>query len=398
MSHALPLQQRCQAAGPAGRPGFSLLETLIALTIFAVIFGSAIVMMSREVDTFSRAGDASAALQNERFSVEQLERSFRAAGVSLADGQPMLILADTSVVAVNGDYVSNTRGDLDAIFIDTAVSDAASTALTKANRMRLPGSSFYYPDTSYSAGTAPAETIMFFFRPDSSTARTDDYVLFRQVNGQPAEVVARDLLHNGNTPFFQYLKVVSSDTLAPKLDSVRLSALPLTHTLPMHLVQGDTGRFATIDSVRALRVSFTASNGATGSRQVTRSVSRLIRLPNAGMQSFQTCGNPPHPPGALALNLVTVNGSLVPELSWSASGDEMGGEKDVVRYVIYRVGGIGSPASADAYFNIPTHGGGNYAWDDTRVAYDSTYSYAVAAEDCTPQVGSATAATSITVH
>lgn len=400
MKRAPLVGRRPQGGAAAARPGFSLVETLIALTVFAVIFGAAMSMMGKEVNTFSRAGDASAALQSQRFSIEEIERSFRAAGIGLEDGQPMLVYADSSVLAVNGDYVSNTPGDSvnDAIYIDTAVSDAASTALKKSDRGLIPGTSFYYPDTTYGHGTAHAETMMFYFRKDSTTSRTDDYILFRQVNTQPAEVVARDIVHTGSTPFFQYMKVIASDSTAPRLDSVRFARLPLAHTVPMHLVQGDTGRFATIDSVRAVRVTFTATNGTLGARQVKRSVSRLIRLPNAGMQRFQTCGNPPVAPSGFGVTLVPVNGSNVPHLVWTASSDEMGGEKDVVRYVVYRVLGAGNPSAVDAYFNLPTHGGGSYAWDDSRVVAGSTYTYAVAAEDCTPQVGSTTASASIPVN
>ncbi len=381
-----------------GREGFTLVELLIALTIFGVIFGAAMAMMGQQVQAFSRAGDASSALQNERFSIEQIERALRAAGIGLAEGQPMLVYADSSTIAVNGDYASNTPGDLDAIFINTGLSDAASTALGQLTRITIPGTSFRYPDTTYGGGTSPAETIIFFFQPDSTTARTDDYILFRQVNGQAPEVVARDLVHNGNTPFFQYLRVLASSTTAPHLDSVLPARLPLAHTAPLHLAAGDTAPFTTIDSIYAVRVRLTATNGVSGPRAVSRPVSRLLRLPNAGMQAFQTCGNQPAAPQNFALSLQLVNGSPVPELSWTASADENAGEKDVVRYVIYRIRGPGLPAQMDGFFNLPANRSASYVWDDTRVEQDSTYSYAVAAEDCTPQVGTPTAAATITVH
>jgi prepilin-type N-terminal cleavage/methylation domain-containing protein len=387
------------SARSGARPGFSLVEMLIAFVVFAVIFGAAVTIMGEEIRTFAAANSSTTAVQNGRFAIDQLGRSFRAAGIGLGQGQPMLVYGDSSTVVVNGDYAANDRANLDAIFIDTLVSDAASTALGKAGRMRVPGTAFYYPDTTYrwgATGTAPAETIIIFFRPDSTTPRTDDYILFRQVNGQAPEEVARDLQHNGRAAFFQYWQEIDPDTAPAYLDTIRLASLPIAHTNPMHLSQGDTMPFALIDRVRAVRVSFVAANGApAGKREVKLAVTRLLRLPNAGEQAFATCGNAPVAPGAFNVGLAVVNGVTVPELTWTPSGDEGGGEHDVYRYVIYRVEGP-FVAFGDPYINIPS-GSANYLFDDSKVESGKQYTYTVAAQDCTPQVGASAGAESVNV-
>ena len=375
-----------------GRAGFSLVEMLIALTVFGVILSSALGMMAKQVSSTSSASDASNALQNLRFTFDQVERGLRAAGIGLGDGQPTLVYADSSVIVFNGNYMSNNKNDPASVFVDTMQTDLATTVLPSSRHIRIPGTAIYYPDTTYNEGgkVGSAETILFYFRPDSTTARTDDYILFRQVNDLPPEVVSRDLLHNGTLPFFQYTRVSTPASGLPKLDSIRTAQLPLRHTVKMHLTVGDSGTAAIIDSVRAVRVSFTATNGATaGQRLVLRSISRLLRLPNAGIQEYVTCGNVPIAPTGFTAVAKTIGSSRVVELAWTASSDQNSGEKDVIRYVIYR--SISPAPLGDALYTVASGTGTSYVWDDYSVAVGTTYTYAVAAEDCTPNIGSTTA-------
>jgi hypothetical protein len=66
--------------------------------------------------------------------------------------------------------------------------------------------------------------------------------------------------------------------------------------------------------------------------------------------------------------------------------DEASGEKDVIRYVVWRR----DPAVldwGDPYLSIPT-GSASYSYLDQDVVSGSTYQYAVAAQDCTPRISS----------
>ena len=179
-----------------GRSGFTLVEMLLAFAIFGVIFAAALGMMGNEVKSFSRANDSAGAVQNARFTIDELERAIRAASIDLAQGQPTVVYANASTLVINGDYLSRTLNDTRSVFVDTAATDAITLPMAvSTSAYRLPGTAFRYPVVAYGGY---AETIMFFFRPDSSTARTDDYILFRQVNYDTAQVVARDLLSNGS--------------------------------------------------------------------------------------------------------------------------------------------------------------------------------------------------------
>ncbi len=376
------------------RGGFTLVEMLLAFAIFGVIFAAALGMMGNEVKSFTRANESTGTLQNARFSVDELERNIRAAGVGLTQGQPMLVYADANTIVVNGDYLSRTLNDTRSIFVDTAATDAITIPMAmSASTYRLPGTAFRYPVVAYGGY---AETIMFFFRPDSTTARTDDYILFRQVNYDTAQVVARDLLRNGSAPFFQYLHLVSPLGAAAYLDSVRAAALPVYHASPLHNAPGDTALSALSDSVRAVRVSFIASNGVAPPNEVRRAVTRLIRMPNAGLETFNTCGDVPSTPGGFdAQNVVTGTGAPAVQLTWNASADEAGGEKDVVRYVVFRAEGAVA-TFGDPFLSIAS-GAATYTYVDTQVTSGTQYWYAVAAQDCTPNVGSQTTPKSVSV-
>ncbi len=379
------------------RGGFTLLEMLLAFAVFGVIFTAALGMMGNEVKTFTRANDSSSAVQNARFAVDEIERAARAAGIDLAQGQPTVVYADDSTLVLNGNYLSRALGDTRSIFVDTGATDAMTMPMALAGPgYRLPGTGFRYPAAAYGGY---AETLMFFFRPDSSTARSDDYILFREVNYEPPEVVARDLLRNGGRPFFQYVRLVAPLGAAAYLDSVRAAQLPVYHFWPLHNAPGDTslavGGGALTDSIRAVRVSFSASNGAPPPNQLQRPVTRLIRLPNAGLESFSTCGDLPVTPGGFdAQPVVTATGEPAVQLTWTASADESGGEKDVVRYVVFKVQGL-SPTFGDPFISVSS-GAPNYTYVDAQVTAGLQYWYAVAAQDCTPNVSAATTPKSVT--
>ena len=73
----------------------------------------------------------------------------------------------------------------------------------------IPGTSFAYPDSTYLDGSGlpgPAETLIFFFDPDDDTDRDDDYALYRQVNAEEPQLVAKNLLRVEGEPFFRYMK------------------------------------------------------------------------------------------------------------------------------------------------------------------------------------------------
>jgi hypothetical protein len=68
-------------------------------------------------------------------------------------------------------------------------------------------------------------------------------------------------------------------------------------------------------------------------------------------------------------------------VTWSASPDENGGERDVMRYAVTRMASF-APGVWQNVQSIPA--GGVYDITDSGLNTGVTYSYAVAAQDCTP--------------
>ncbi|HKV70004.1 MAG TPA: hypothetical protein VJN62_02095, partial [Gemmatimonadales bacterium] len=108
----------------------------------------------------------------------------------------------------------------------------------------------------------------------------------------------------------------------------------------------------------------------------------------------KTCGSPPLLGVSLSAGAITqADGTPAINLTWSPSTDETGGEKDVVRYVLWRrTGGVtdwGTP-----YVAIPA-GSASYSYVDAGVTSGQNYQYQLAAQDCTPSLSTSPATSSV---
>jgi prepilin-type N-terminal cleavage/methylation domain-containing protein len=366
---------------PTDERGLTLIEMLVALVVFSAVLAGALAFLRAQGRSFSLGSQRVAMLQNGRFAIDLLEKDLRTAGAGAPDIQPPLVYLGASVLAFNANYLTNTPGDVFAVYYNPDAVTGSTAAMTKAERITLPMTSFAYPDTSYvEAGiNSNAETITFWFVTDSTTARVDDFVLYRQVNNLTPELVSRNLLQTPGVPFFRYHRIamVAGN---PTLTQVVNATLPWQHTVPVHLALSDTGAVSRIDSVRAVQVSFTVTNGLTGTAERQRALSRFMRLPNVGLANKKTCGDEPQLGAALT---ATWNGVDGVDLVWNAAIDEVGGEKDVQRYVIWRRLNT-ELAFGDPYLSIPPAGQPVYGYTDKDVVSASAYIYGLAAQDCTP--------------
>jgi hypothetical protein len=243
-----------------------------------------------------------------------------------------------------------------------------------------------YPDTNYTAAggilNSPAETVIFYFTPDTATARTDDFVLFRKVNGLAPELVARNILRTSGEPFFKYFQLRRPLNAPAYLFTVSSSALPMRHSVPVHGTVADTGTPGKVDSLRGVEVNLTATNGKTDADERTFAITRTVRFPNAGLAVKRTCGDPPLLGTGLSVRDTTVQGAPAVRLAWNPATDEGGGEADVVGYVVWRR--LQGAADWDVpYLSIPA-GQTSYIHVDVAVTQGETYEYALAAQDCTP--------------
>lgn len=382
------------------RRGVTLLEMLVALIVFGIIVGAAFNVLRQQSEAYRLGSEQMDELQNLRFAANVLELDLRTAGSNVPDEQPFMIYAGTDVVAFNADYATNVENDVWAVYYDRDAPAGTVMALTKERQITLPHTSVVYPDTSYRAlgglTNSPAETIVFYFESDAATTRTDDYVLYQKVNGEPAEVVSRNLLQTPGEPFFEYYWIKNPPSAPAHIEEVPVGVLPLIHSAPIHGSTADTGAAARIDSVRAVRVNFTATNGKTGAAERQRSISRLVRIPNAGLSVKRSCGDEPIlgiPLTAVGVTLGT--GEPAVNLSWTQAIDEAGGESDVTRYVIWRRQAA-QPDWGEPYLSIPA-GQSTYSYQDLDVTSGEKYYYALAAQDCTPTLSGQAQSAMVTV-
>ena len=379
--------------------GFTLVELIIVTVVFGIVLTGTLGFMTVQHKAFLKGADRLMTLQNLRYAYQTLEIDLTTLGSNVPVGQPAMVLADGDVIAFTGDYTSNLANDVSAVYIDPD----APNGLVQAPlvTISIPNSPFAWPDTIYVApGGTPsmAELIIYFFEPDVSTARADDYVLKRQVNDAAPEVLARNLMKQGSTPFFRYFRERRYTSQSSDLDSIPDGDLPLFHSVMIHGSTSDTATSAKGDSIRAVRVSFRSTNGRPGADEWFADLSRVIDLPSAGYGIMMTCGDEPILGSPLTVQVVNPDPLEPPvvRLDWLPATDESVGEKDVIRYVLYRrpVPNIGD--WGDPFLSIPA-GAASYTYEDATVQVGATYQYAHAAQDCTPTLSPLSQAQQITV-
>lgn len=354
--------------------GFTLIEMLIAMTIFGIVVAGAMGFLAAQNRAFHRGAERMAAMTNLQFAMQMLETDVPTLGTNLVPDQPGMVYAGASTVAFNADLVTNAANDPFAVYFDPDAPTGQVTSPQSTVTLPLTGGTTW-PATAHTtvAGTpAPAELIQYGFYADDQTARNDDFVLGRRVNGSGWEVVARNLLApSGGEPFFRYFIYRAYPSAPTELDSIADADLPKT----------DADFVA--DSVRALRVTLRSTNGLTGEHERTAEMSRMIFMPNAGVRRLNTCGDEPILTSAVAaVPGVDGSGDPVVTISWGSSVDDGNGENDVQRYVIWRRDVTAGTPFQDPLVSVPAGTGNTYV--DAEVDAGTSYQYQVAAQDCTP--------------
>ncbi len=375
--------------------GLTLVEMLVAMLIFLIVLVSTMSAIGSQTRGFAKGTEEMGILQNLRYGVQQMEQEVRMAGANTADRQPQAVYAGTTAFSFNADLVSNTPGDISAVYVDPDAPVGHVTAMTTAMAGAIPGSSpaFTYPLANFAA--SPAETITFWFAADAETARGDDFVLLRQVNDRPAEPLVRGVLAPaGGGPFFSYRYLsVPAGGGNPTLAAVPAGWLPLRHTSAQHGTITDVGTAARIDSLRAVDVQYRVTNLRTGAAERIRTIQTSIPMPNLGVKKLQSCGDAPIFTSPVTATWNAAASTL--DVTWVASVDEASGEQDVIRYVIWR---RVTPVVAwgDPIASIPS-GAPPYSFPDADVLQGETYQYAVAAQDCTPSLSAQRLSNSVTI-
>jgi prepilin-type N-terminal cleavage/methylation domain-containing protein len=386
------------------RAGFSLTELLVTLLIFSAVTASAFGFLLSNVRGMRQMSDRSDQIQTGRFSRDILRQEMRTAGTNVTEDQPMLVYASDSVFAFNADIISNRRDSslfTGAIYVDPYASDDEAAAMALSSAQAIPGTSFTYPLADYApivGTTGEAETVIYRFAPDTASPDPDAYMLLRQVNAMPAEMVASGLRKVSGQPFFRYWYDPSRyDNTATSLTEIPTSWLPLAKTVAMRGIEPDTGTAVTtrIDQIRAVEVTYEATRASDGSPDEVRF---MVPMPNTGAdRQSRACGRPPLSP--TAPNATWVADSLAVILTWSPAVDDGGGEQDAVRYVLFRrLNGSATWGNPLAGVSA-TAGAPGYRYKDSGVEVGSglTYDYALAVQDCTPNVSGLAASAAVVV-
>lgn len=382
------------------RRGFTLVELLIAMLVFAVISGAAVQYMRRQSNLVTRETSRLDALQNAQFAASQMERELREAGAGVLDIQPMLVQLDSEAVTFNANMVSIDSGDVRAVYQLPDADPNAVRGMRQSESRPLPNSvpPTLYPDTTYNVGgvASNAETISYWLRKDSTSTLPNRYVLFRRVNATAPTLVARGIVKDARdtVPFITYF---TADTLGA-LVAVPRKKLPVIHT-KLHGAAADTGVRALADSVRVIRLHFLAAarDQRTG-KDGLRTVETWVRLMNAGLLQRSSCGQPPYgPTTVVATSSAPLAEVKTVTLTWSKSSDDGGGEQDIQRYAIYRRL-ASEPAFGDPFASISASSVASYAFVDGQVLPNETYVYGVVAQDCTPLLSGMSVSAPVTVN
>ena len=382
---------------PVGSAGFTLIEIMVTLVMLTLVMGATISVFRSQTNSFRLGGQRMDVYQNMRYAVTTVDRVLRTAGAGVANVQPMFIYGGNDVVAFNANYTSVNQ-DGCAVNINPDAPVGTYEIMPLASAYVLPNTAFSYPAMTYVSFTnCLAETIVFSFQPDLTTALATDFVLMQRVNAMPAELVAKNLMAYPGRPFFEYFVHPLSLVVPPAArDSLVLAGvagsgivLPIRHSIAIHGSPADSALDPSnsylADSVKAVRINLRVSNGLTGADQRFRDISTTVSLPNNGLVQMKTCGATPVLVGALT----AVPNPLLPPsaasvtLTWPRSFDEAGGETDVSQYNVYRRL-LADPLFGSALQTIPAGQPPPYTFIDNGVIAATDYVYAVAAQDCTP--------------
>jgi prepilin-type N-terminal cleavage/methylation domain-containing protein len=374
------------------RAGFSLIELLIATTMLVGLAGAGYALFRSQSKSFRENTERYDLVQNARGSMEWSDRVIRTMGAGVVGQQPMLVYGANSVIAFNADFVERDTTDVRWAAYwnpDVPTSDAIVWDAAQATAIPNSSPSYAYPSTQYrmsNGALSPAETYILYFELDAATSRSDDYILYQRVNAGTPEILGRNILAaSSGAPFFQFLLervLATGDTLITASGSL----LPLIRReVVAGISSADSANYVRPDSVRAVRMNYRITNGQSGTAERVREVSTVIETPNNGIAMPTVCGRSPLPPGALAATEVGVGEGQV-QLTWSSSADQDGGEIDVRQYVVWRRLAAAAVWAEPLLVVRTETGQANYTSLVTDNVPGTSYRYAVAAQDCTPNL------------
>ena len=187
----------------ARRAGFTLVEMMITLVVLSVIMGATLSVFRNQTASFRMSGEKLELYQNMRYATTTIDRYLRTAGAGVTSQQPMFIYGGNDIVAFNTNYTSPIQDNC-AVNVNPDAPVGSFEMMTAAQAYVLPNTAFTYPAVNYPASPCDAETVLLYFRPDSTTTDVNDFMLIQRVNARPPEMVSRNLFAYPGRPFFEY--------------------------------------------------------------------------------------------------------------------------------------------------------------------------------------------------
>ena len=356
---------------------------LVAVTLMLFIFAMVVPFLRTQTREVGRNAGNLNALQNARFSQNAIDRELRVAGAGVVPQRMFIVQAAPMAITFNADLVSADSNDANGVYYDPNVDTSTTHELPAASAITLPLSAQLYPGQDYVSAPgvlSTAQTISYWLTLDSTAALPNIYTIHRRVNNAAATTIATGISVPTGKPFFQYYKINGA---TGTLDSIPNASLPLIHTVAAHSTPADSGVSALTDSIRAVRMTVTGMYNDPTKGPIYRTVTTMTKLLNAGLLYAAACGSPPI---AVTTPTATWFGGATTDsvtLTFAASVDQNGGEKDIEYYMIYErpVGSLdwGNPVTTLAA------GTATYHWSDPVAPnLHGSWQYNVIAQDCTP--------------
>jgi hypothetical protein len=220
----------------------------------------------------SQSAPVSLARNPEEIAARWVDQETCSAVTNGSDQQPLVVYVSAFRFGYEASCGSGETGDLLA---STPASNAPATFAGAGNDDLWP--------TEAIPTDLGADTVSYFFQADRTTPRTDDFVLMRQVSGRRAEPVIRNVLPYPGRPFFQYYYRKTDGGRRSTLPAPT-SWLPLQHAAVKHGTPADTGAAARIDTLLAVEVNYSITNGRTGAAERVERIDTVMAFASLGLK------------------------------------------------------------------------------------------------------------------
>jgi prepilin-type N-terminal cleavage/methylation domain-containing protein len=353
---------------PQARPGFTLVEIIVAMTLTLLVFAITLPFVRAQSRSLGSTAGRLDADQVARFAQRTIDRDLR---VAVSDpGQPLIVYAGELGISFNANLLARDTLDPAALEVDATADSSLTEAWRVANAAVLPLTTTTYPTVNYTDADGLAskiETISYFLHPDTISGRSDVYVLYRRVNARDSVQLVRGIHVPEDSSFFTYFTEVN-DTLAP----IAVGSLPLLWTS------------TTLANVRAVGIR---SGGFFRNRQVAEDVVRTVHwrtiLTNAPQAATAQCTAAPAAATGVGHSKQTGTGSNAyhVRVTWTGSTDDSGGSSDVTHYVVW-VRYNTTPVTWVRVASVPARRISGYRYDHYQPTLSGSVRYGVTAVNC----------------